>query len=189
MAIMNGTDCKRLSGFTMTELLVVIAIVAILAAIGMPAFKYVTTSNRISSEINGLLGDMQYARSEAVKQGLQVSVCSSTDGANCNGGNTWQTGWIVFLDSNPAGTTGVVDAGESVVRTQPAFNPAGDTLIPNQNFSVVTFNRNGYGSTGVAGTVTLALHDSTNTAAWTRCLAVTAVGGLTTQRSGVGACL
>jgi type IV fimbrial biogenesis protein FimT len=176
------------AGFTMTELVTVMAIVAILAGIGIPSFKYVTTSNRISSEINGLLGDMQFARSESIKQGLPVTVCSSTDGANCNGGNTWQVGWIVFLDSNPAGTTGTRDAGEAILRTQNGFKST-DTLVPAAgNLSRVTFNRLGYGATGNAGTVTLHLHDSTAGAQWTRCLAITPVGMLSTQRAATGNC-
>ena len=52
----------------MFELLIVITISGILAAIGTASFKYLTTSNRASTEINGLLNDLQYARSEAQKQ-------------------------------------------------------------------------------------------------------------------------
>jgi type IV fimbrial biogenesis protein FimT len=77
---MNGMRCKRRdAGFTMTELIVVMMIIGILAAIGAPTFKYVTASNRIASEINGLLGDMQFARSEAVKEGQTVTVCASSN--------------------------------------------------------------------------------------------------------------
>ena len=46
------------------------------------------TSSRISGEINGLLGDMQYARSEAIKQGQNVVVCVSTTGTDCTAGDT-----------------------------------------------------------------------------------------------------
>jgi len=76
----------RMAGFTVTELVMVMTIIGILTAIGLPSFKYVTASNRISSEINALLGDMQFARSQAIKQGLTVTVCTSTDGATCNTG-------------------------------------------------------------------------------------------------------
>src|SRR5271156_5209026 len=137
---MDGMVSKRLaSGFTMTELIVTMSIVAILLAIGIPSFKYVTVSNRISTEVNGLLGDMQFARSEAVKEGLPVTVCSSTDGQNCsNGDTTWQSGWIVFLDSNGNQT---VDPGETVMRVQNKFSST-DTFVPdNGAFAAITFNR------------------------------------------------
>ncbi len=64
---MDGMACKRRSsGFSLTEVAVVMSIVAILLAIGLPSFKYVTASNRVSTEVNGLLGDLQFARSLAV---------------------------------------------------------------------------------------------------------------------------
>lgn len=182
---MNGTAHQRDGGFTLPELLIVMVIVGILIAIGVPSFKYVTTANRISSEVNGLLGDLQYARSQAIKEGLPVTVCSSTDQATCNGGPIWQTGWIVFLDSNGSKS---VDAGETVVRTQAGFSST-DSFIPdNGTFSAVTFNREGYASTGTAAIVTMELHNSGNVSQWTRCLAITPVGMLSTQKAGAGNC-
>jgi type IV fimbrial biogenesis protein FimT len=93
---------KNMSGFNLFELLIVMSIVAIMAMIGIPSFKYVTAANRVSSEVNSLLGDMQYARSEAVKEGLPVTVCASANptatAPSCSGSNAWQTGWIVFSD-------------------------------------------------------------------------------------------
>ncbi len=176
---------RSMSGFTLTELLMVIAISAILLLIGVPSFQYVTVSNRVSTEVNGLLGDMQYARSMAIKQGLPVTVCASTDGQNCNGGTAWQSGWIVFLDSN---ANQVVDANEAVLRAQSAFSST-DTFVPdNGAFSAITFNREGYASTNAAVTVTMLLHDSTGNPAWTRCLAITPVGMLSTEKATVGNC-
>jgi type IV fimbrial biogenesis protein FimT len=174
-----------MAGFTVTELVMVMTIIGILAAIGVPSFKYVRTSNRISSEINGLLGDMQFARSQALKQGLTVTVCSSSDGATCNigpAGNVWNTGWIVFLDSNG---NQQVDPGERVMRVQAPFNGT-DTLIPSVSYAATTYNRLGYAPTYTGGTININLHDSTNTTAWTRCLAITASGSVTTEKYGAG---
>jgi len=138
-------------GFTMTELVTVMAIVAILAAIAVPSFKYVTASNRIASEINGLLGDMQFARSEAVKEGQSVTVCASVAPyTQCTGspaGSAWQNGWIVFLDAN---TNQKVDAGEAVLRIQPAFSGTDAFVASTTAFSATTFNRMGYAPTGLA---------------------------------------
>jgi len=44
-------------GFTLTELLAVVTIVAILLSIGVPSYRYIGTSYRMSSEVNALLGD------------------------------------------------------------------------------------------------------------------------------------
>src|ERR1700729_1224536 len=87
---------KRQAGFTLIEILTVITIVAILFALGVPSYQYVTNSNRISGEVNGLLGDMQYARSEAIKEDQTVTVCSSTNSTSaaptCAGSPQWQNG-------------------------------------------------------------------------------------------------
>jgi type IV fimbrial biogenesis protein FimT len=178
-----------MAGFTVTELVMVMTIIGIITAIGVPSFKYVTASNRISSEINALLGDMQFARSQAVKQGLTVTVCSSsnsTSGApTCNvggAGSVWNTGWIVFLDSNG---NQQVDPGEQVIRIQPAFN-SNDTLISGVPYGAATYNRLGYAPTSSANTINIALHDVSNTSAWTRCLAITPSGAVSTEKFGAG---
>jgi type IV fimbrial biogenesis protein FimT len=87
----------RALGFTMIEMLMTIAIATILLSLAIPSFRYVTNSNRIASELNGLLGDLQLARAEAIKEGRTVTVCQSSDGATCTDSTSWQGGWIVFF--------------------------------------------------------------------------------------------
>ncbi|MFL6602686.1 MAG: GspH/FimT family pseudopilin [Steroidobacteraceae bacterium] len=174
-------------GFTMVELIVVISIVGILMAVGTPSYRYFTTANRISSEINGLLGDMQFARAEAIREGQPVSLCASTDGATCSGVATWTTGWIVFSDSDAAGTIGTVDvATDRVLRVQTGLM-GGDKLTADNTISAVTFSRDGF-ALQLPGTVTMALKDSTANVGYTRCLAITIVGALQTQIHGAGSC-
>jgi type IV fimbrial biogenesis protein FimT len=170
----------------MTELVVVMLIVAILAAIGVPSFKYVTTSNRISSEVNMLLGDMQFARSEAIKEGMPVTVCiANAAGTGCLGAGTisWQNGWIVFLDSNASKQ---VNVGEAILRWVPAFTSTDTFVAQSATMWAVTFNRSGYAPTSLATTTTINLHDSTNNSSFTRCLAITPIGSPSTERYGVG---
>ena len=107
---------KRTSGMTLVELLVVMTIAAILIGVGVPSFRYVTNSNRMSGEINNLLGDLQFARSQALKEGRTVTVCSSTNGQDC-GTSTWDRGWIVFSDPTAAKSS----AGTLALRVQKAF--------------------------------------------------------------------
>jgi len=80
---------KRQYGFTLTELVVVMSIVAILLSLGVPSYRSITNSYRLSSEVNGLLGDLMYARAEAIKEGQPVTVCASTNGTTCSAGTAW----------------------------------------------------------------------------------------------------
>jgi type IV fimbrial biogenesis protein FimT len=178
----TGLRSTDSSGFTAVEMMVVCTIVGILLAVGVPSYKYVTTANRVASEVNGLLGDLQFARAEAIKQGLNISVCATSDGATClTTGNAWQTGWLVFTDS---GTPGTISPGDQVLRKQRPFTNLHTVSIDN-NIEYVSFNRNGFMMNAAAG-VTFTLHDSTTNpnAQYTRCLSATLVGALSTQRSG-----
>jgi type IV fimbrial biogenesis protein FimT len=172
-------------GFSLMETLIVIAIIAILLAVGVPSFKYVTQSNRSTSEINGMLGALQLARAEAIKEGQTVSVCPSTDGATCTVNSTdWEGGWIIFSDSLPYGT---VNGPDTVVRIQKGFTST-DTLTTDQNVSFITFSREGF-AMGLPNSVTFTLHSPPLPAlanpVYTRCLSLTIVGALSTQIAGV----
>ncbi len=172
---------SRMRGFTLIEMLMTMAIAAILLTIGIPSFRYVTNSNRIAGELNGLLGDLQFARAEAIKEGRTVTVCVSSDGANCANSTTWQSGWIVFSD--PANLGGGGAGGETILRVQAPFSGS-DTFNASNDVSFVTFNREGY-ATGMANGTLIELHDSTNTSAWTRCLLINLSGQTTSQQYGV----
>src|SRR5690348_14373151 len=83
------TPHRSISGFTLIELMFAIVIIAVLMAIADPSYRYITNSNRMAAEVNGLLGDMQYARSEAIKRGQNVTVCESSDGSSCGAATAW----------------------------------------------------------------------------------------------------
>jgi type IV fimbrial biogenesis protein FimT len=169
----------RTSGFTMIELLMTIAVGSILMVLAVPSFRYVTNANRISAEINGLLGDLQFARAEAMKEGRTVTVCQSTTGTSCTGTATdWQGGWIVFSDPT---NTGVVGTG-GVLRFQKPFSGS-DTFSASNGLAKVTFNREGYAAGTPNGTL-ITLHSTPITDAWTRCLTLSLVGQVTTEKVG-----
>ena len=173
----------KTAGFTLVELLVVMAIAGVLISLAIPSYNYITSANRVSGEINGLLGDMQFARIEAIREGSWVTICSSSTGTSCAGNNNWATGWIVFADANNNQT---VNAGETIWRVKPAFIGT-DTATADNATKAVTFNREGFAQLAAVTTVTI--HNPTSTKAFTRCLAISLAGMLNTELSGTGNCL
>ena len=186
-----GAACRpqRIAGITLLEVLTVITIAAVLMAIGAPSYQYITNANRISGEVNDLLGDMQYARSEAIKEGATVSVCvaaltsTPTNPACAVGSTAWQYGWIVFSDVNG---NGVFSSPDVVLRAKSAF-PVGDTFNANNSMSTVTFNREGF-ALGLNNTVTITLHAAVPVSRTTRCLQISLIGQLQTETAGQNSC-
>lgn len=167
------------AGVTLVELLTVVVIAAILMSIGVPSYRYVTTSNRMATESDALLGDLQYARSEAIREGQQVTVCVSKDGANCDTAGlppSWQEGWMVF--SNPDNGTGVA-TNDPLLRTTKGFSNT-DTFQSTNGIYAVTFSREGFAQLGGTST-TITLHDSTSDQNYTRCLDISQTGMMSVQ--------
>ena len=80
----------------MMELLMGIAVLAILTTLAVPAFTQFIQNNRLAAQANEMVASFQFARSEALKRGVNVQACASDDGANCSG--AWTDGWIVIAD-------------------------------------------------------------------------------------------
>jgi type IV fimbrial biogenesis protein FimT len=178
------------AGFNLVELLVVIGLASLLMGLGVSSYRYITNSSRVSSEINSLLGDMQMARSEAIKRGQIVSVCpANSDGTACAGGaGSWNNGWIVFTDWNGDGavTAGAPD-NDQVVRIQPKWTSTDAVTTNNAGVNSVRFNRNGLATNipfnGTTDYV-LTLNTSPANVTWQRCLDITSTGGMQTERKG-----
>ena len=173
----------------MLELVMVMLIVGIIAAIGTSSFRYVSTSNRIAAEINALMSDLRFARAEAIKEGLFVTVCTSTDYLTCSSTGTLQGGWIVISDPSNSRT-----ANGPPLHVQKAFsssfNNSTDAFVVTNGFWAITFNRQGFGSNIASptnGTVLALETTPVENKAWTRCIAISAIGLLaleTTATSG-----
>ena len=170
-------------GFSLIEVLVVIVIVAILAALAGPSFTATTQRFRSLSEINGFVGDLQFARSEAIKQGLPISLCASSDGSNCLTSGNWHTGWIIFTDA--AGNQ--TPCGTCVLRKQKSW-VGSDTFVASGTISAITFSRDGFRAfpASSAGQITLTLHTSPLNNNATQCIALSQTGRQTTLPYGTG---
>ena len=190
---MTPTCSRRYSrGLTLLELVIVMGIVGILITIAIPSYQYVTSANRVAAEVNALVGDLMFARSEAIKEGQPIVVCAAASGSTpsapscATSGSTWQGGWIVFSDLKSDHT---IDAGDLVQRIQPAFTST-DTLTASSSIYWISFNREGFASASnpLTAASQLTLHSTPPSQASTRCLAINQVGMLTVQPYTAGTC-
>jgi type IV fimbrial biogenesis protein FimT len=122
---------QREHGFTVIELMITVVILAVLIAIGAPAFNELVLSTRIKNAASDIYGSLIYARSEAIKRGTNVTVTPA--------GGLWINGWQVA-------------AGAIALKNQDAFSklkiecPTGTDCA-----QTVTYRRDGR----LSGAVTL----------------------------------
>ncbi|MDP2110730.1 MAG: GspH/FimT family pseudopilin [Thiobacillus sp.] len=121
-------------GFTLVELLVVLAVGAILLAIAIPSYAFLVNSSRLAAVTNDLVTALHLARSEAIKRGIRVTVCKTSNAMAetpvCDATASWQQGWLVFVDG---GTKGVIDSGDTLLRVQDSLSAV--VTITTSNFS------------------------------------------------------
>lgn len=99
-------------GFSLIELIVVLTIASILLMIAGPALQKFVASNRLTSQVNDLLADINLARSEAIKRNAVTGVCASTSGTSCTASGNWASGWMVYYDNS--GTKAVLKVHEAL---------------------------------------------------------------------------
>lgn len=131
---------KAQQGFTFIELIVTLAVVSILAMVAIPNFTSMIRDNRMVAQINSFVSSLNIGRSEAVRRGVTVTVCRSTNGTACVNSGNWNQGWLVFTDPD---VDGVIDAGEEVIQVQEALT--GNTLTGGNQIS---FNSRGFARFG-----------------------------------------
>ena len=128
---------SKIKAFTLIELIVTLAVAAVLAAIAAPSFAEIINNNRQTTEINELAAALHLSRSEAIKRGVNVTTCRSSNGTSCTG--NWQDGWIVFQDTDD---DGAVD-GEAILLVHGPIS-TGNTLNFDGSGNRVTYEASGY---------------------------------------------
>ena len=141
---------KKQSGVNIIELMITLFIAGILAAIAMPAYNFYMQNTRALTLSTDFTTALAYARTEALKRGAPVSICSASDNSltACGGNNTWANGWIIFSDPNGDGV--LADINDRL-RVHEAL-PIGTTFTTAQ--ARITYDGTGFITAG-AGSYTL----------------------------------
>ena len=139
-------------GFSLLELVVTLSVASILAVIMVPGMKTFIQDQRISGQVNDLLGDFTIARSEAIHRAAPITVCKSTNpqattpACNTTVADPWTTGRVIFADTDADGT---IDAGDEVLRIREGLDGGTNTLTGSgDSANSVTFAGNGLSTLG-----------------------------------------
>ena len=105
------------------------AVLGVLLAVALPSLRSVIVSNKLSSNVNGFIGLINYARSEAIARNQSVMICpKSNSGVSCAADALWGQYEIqVFVDCtgnddrNTAATTNC-PTGDTLLKTWPALD-------------------------------------------------------------------
>jgi type IV fimbrial biogenesis protein FimT len=94
----------RHSGFTLFELMVGLSIMGILVSLAVPSFQEYGRNSRVAAAQNDLVTAFNYARSEAIRRSMTVTVCATATFTSCGTTAAWPNGWFAFADTNGNGT-------------------------------------------------------------------------------------
>lgn len=116
----------KLQGFTLIELIVTLVIAAILLALAAPNMRTFVSDQRLSTQTNELVADLNFARSEAVTRSVRITVCKSNDVTTCdtNTGTAWTMGRIIFVDADGNGQRATT---EELLRVRESLAAAAET--------------------------------------------------------------
>jgi len=135
------------NGFSLIELISTLAVVSILI-LSIPSISTAfISSNQLITTVNKIASDMAYARTEAIMRGINVELCKSNNNRDCAKTVEWESGWIVFVDSNKNRKR---ENSEEILRVQPAINIVNVTYRGTGSSNYIRFKPDG--STGVNGT-------------------------------------
>jgi type IV fimbrial biogenesis protein FimT len=94
---------RKEPGFTGVELPAAITSTLFVILLSLPVYNMFTDRDaEYLSKHPSLALHLEYARREAMREEVTVTVCPTRDGRNCQVGGDWQAGWLIFIDEvNP----------------------------------------------------------------------------------------
>ena len=147
---------SKQNGFTLIELLTTVTVVGLLVGIAVPSMTSVVRGNQVVAYTNDLVASIHTARSEAMNEVLQVTVCKSSNQVSCDNSVSWEDGWIIFTDNDQDGVRDLGGTPETLIYVHEAFDGA-YTLQSASFANWIAFRPSGLsiGSTANAGTFSL----------------------------------
>lgn len=130
-----NTPPRLNKGFTLIELVVALSVFSVLLMFAIPSFRTMLQNSRMNSSSDALVNALNYARSTALDNALNVKVCPIGPLNSTTCGTNWSAGWIV---------TTVPSAGAETL-IQSKQNSTVDTTITS-NIGSIIFNNHGLAS-------------------------------------------
>lgn len=104
---------QKIKGFTLVELLVTMVVIAVVLVIGVPGIANMKRNSELTTATNDLVVALNLARTEAVRQGIDITVASNAGDASTN----FTTGWDVKSGATVMREFSGVPTGTSVTLT------------------------------------------------------------------------
>jgi type IV fimbrial biogenesis protein FimT len=117
------------SGVTLVEMMIAVSILAILASVAAPNMVNLLNDAKLSSQSDLLIATLNNARSEAIKQKINIQFCPAANANTATACSTnvadWSRGWILMGNNNTVLQRVIVqnNIGINSVTTNPVTNP------------------------------------------------------------------
>jgi len=116
-----------------------ISVMLLLTGMAFGTLSFIRNYETVS-DINDLLADLYYSRTEALKRHSTITLCRSNDGATCIQTNDWENGWIIFTDNN---RNRVVDEKDEILRTSNGLDHVGSLTLGSGYYYYIMFASTG----------------------------------------------
>ena len=121
---MNNKAMHRMrriqQGVTLVELIFTLAITAIVLSIAVPSLSSLIAGIQMTTAVNNFVGNLHFARNEAIKRFQKVVLCPTSDGTSCLDSFEWHQGLMIFVKSSGEGTKRESD--DPILRTLIPFS-------------------------------------------------------------------
>jgi len=144
----EGSERRQALGFSLLELLVTVAVAGIMLAVGIPSFRSLFASNRLTTTANEYVTAFNEARMAAIRRNAATQFCSNV--ATTNGTDTLGTacgtsaGAVYVLNANGTSVTKLNEA--------PTLPPGLSLGTGTLAVAALRYNAQGFARIAVGGT-------------------------------------